>query len=179
MRRDSNEFVQDWAKERAKSMIANEAKEESEDEDGTGIDMNKTIDEEVNKGSLEEKKDFLVNFLKRKLIELGSKQATARTLGEDRSPERKPKKSVRFKRGDRVFRLMELDDKDSSSDSDHVEDFDLIFTMNEDVRKKGPRKKNKFPQKNAPYSVRGRNTQMEVSTSVIPIRRKSWRKKEP
>ena len=39
----SNEFVQDWAKGRAKSMIANEAKEESEDEDGTGIDMNKTI----------------------------------------------------------------------------------------------------------------------------------------
>ena len=116
----------------------------------------KNIDEEVNTGSLEEKKDFLMNFLKRKLIELGSKQATARTLGEDKSPERKPKKSVRFKRGDRVFRLMELDDKDSSSDSDHVEDFDLIFTMNEDVRKKETGKskryvkKNKFPQKKCP-----------------------------
>ena len=122
MRRDSNEFVQDWAKERAKSMLANEAAEESEDEDGTGIDMNKTITEEITKGSLEEKKDFLVNFLKRKLIELGTKQATARTLGEDKSPERRPKKSVRFKRGDRVFRLLELDDKDLSSDSEDVED---------------------------------------------------------
>ena len=81
MRRDGNEFVQDWAKERAKSMLANEATEETEDEDGTGIDMNKTITEEVTKGSLEEKKDFLVLFLKRKLLEIGTKEATSRTLG--------------------------------------------------------------------------------------------------
>ena len=134
-------------------MLANEAAEESEDEDGTGIDMNKTITEEITKGSLEEKKDFLVNFLKRKLIELGTKQATARTLGEDKSPERRPKKSVRFKRGYRVFRLLELDDKDLSSDSEDVEDFEMIFTMNEDVRKKETgksKKKNKFPLKKCP-----------------------------
>ena len=45
----------------------------------------------------EEKKDFLVLFFKRKLLEMGTKQATARTLGEEKLPERKPKKSVRFK----------------------------------------------------------------------------------
>ena len=153
MRRDSNEFVQDWAKERAKSMLANEATEDTDDEDGTGIDMNKTITEEVTKGSLEEKKDFLVLFMKRKLLEMGTKQATARTLGEDKSPERKPKKSVRFKRGDRVFRVLELNEEDFSSDSDELEDFEAIFTANEDIRKKEPgrgKKKTKFSSKKCP-----------------------------
>ena len=119
-------------------MLADEAIEDTDDEDGTGIDMNKTITEEVTKGSLEEKKDFLVLFMKRKLLEMGTKQATARTLGEDKSPERKPKKSVRFKRGDRVFRVLELNEEDFSSDSDELEDFEAIFTANEDIRKKEP-----------------------------------------
>ena len=157
MRRDSNEFVQDWAKERAKSILANEANEETDEEDGTGIDMDKTIIEEVTKGSLEEKKDFLVLFLKRKLLEMGTKQATARTLGEDKSPERKAKKGVRFKRGERMFRVLELNEGDYSSDSDEleafVEDFETIFTMNEDVRKKEPgkgKKKTKLTSKKCP-----------------------------
>ena len=67
--------------------------------------MDRTITEEVTKGSLEEKKDFLVRFLKRKLLEMGNKQATAITLGEDRSPKRKPNKSVRFRKGERMFSL--------------------------------------------------------------------------
>ena len=41
-----------------------EAAELHEDEDGTGIDMDKTINEEITKGSLDERKTFLVEFLR-------------------------------------------------------------------------------------------------------------------
>ena len=43
LKRDHNEFVNEWAKKRAKAMFASEEGEETDDEDGTGIDMNKTI----------------------------------------------------------------------------------------------------------------------------------------
>ena len=79
LRRDSEEFGAEWAKERAKSMIGGEESDEYDEEDG-GIDLNRTIAEETLKGSLEEKKNFLIKFLKRKLLEMGQKQATARTL---------------------------------------------------------------------------------------------------
>ena len=57
-----------------------------------------------------------------------------------------------------MFRVLELNEGDYLSDSDEleafVEDFETIFTMNEDVRKKEPSKKyvkkNKFPQKKCP-----------------------------
>ena len=89
-KRDGNEFASEWAKERAKSMMTNAAPESSDDDDA-GIDMNRTILDEITK-------DFLVTFLKRKLLEMGGKQATARTLGDDKSPERKSKRSIRFKK---------------------------------------------------------------------------------
>ena len=62
-RKDREEFGSEWTKERAKSMLASAAPEESDDEDA-GIDMNRTILEEITKGSLEGKKDFVVTFLK-------------------------------------------------------------------------------------------------------------------
>ena len=152
LKRDHNEFVNEWAKKRAKAMFASEGGEETDDEDGTGIDMNKTISEEIKKGSLDEKKEFLVEFLKTKLIELGSKQASARTLGEDKSPERNPRKSVRFKRGDKIFRLLEVGGNDSFSDSDNElsEEFEAILALKDDKKGKGSKKKNKFPLKKCP-----------------------------
>ena len=43
LRRDANEFENEWAKRRSKAMFETEAAELNEDEDGTGIDMDKTI----------------------------------------------------------------------------------------------------------------------------------------
>ena len=45
LRRDNNEFVTDWAKERAKSILAIEPEEDTDEEDDNGIDMDKTISE--------------------------------------------------------------------------------------------------------------------------------------
>merc|ERR1711888_126784 len=80
LRRDTNEFENEWAKKRSKAMFETEAEELAEDEDGTGIDMDKTINDEITKGSLDERTTFLVEFLRTKLLELGPKQASARNL---------------------------------------------------------------------------------------------------
>ena len=88
--------------------MAEKSEDSDEDEEDLGIDLNKTIAEEISKGSIDSKKDFLVKFLRRKLLELGQKQATARTLGEDMSPEKKGKRPVRFRRGDKVSRVKEV-----------------------------------------------------------------------
>ena len=76
---------------------------------------------------------------------MGQKQATARTLGEDMSPERKGKKALRFKRGDKVFRVKEVDPGECTSDSDVeaelVDNFEALFLMNEDERPKKLKKK--------------------------------------
>ena len=153
LRRDGAEFGTEWAKERARSMMATEIPEASDEDDDMGIDLNRTIADEISKGSLEAKKDFLVRFLKTKLLELGQKQATARTLGEDRSPERR-KKSVRFKRGDKVFRMKEIDPGECTSDEDEVEglidDFETLFLMNEDDRPKKTKKKASSVSKKCP-----------------------------
>ena len=73
LKRDANEFENEWAKKRSKAMFETEAAELNEDENGTGIDMDKTINDEITKGSLDERKTFLVEFLRTKLLELGSK----------------------------------------------------------------------------------------------------------
>ena len=82
--------------------------------------------------------------MKRKLLELGNKQSTARTLGEDKSPEGKQKKSVRFRRGEKVFRLTEVREDDSSSHSDDEisEELETILALKDDD------KRNKFKKKN-------------------------------
>merc|ERR1712030_113753 len=103
LRRDASEFENEWAKRRSKAIFDSEAAELSDDEEGIGIDMDKTINDEITKGSLDERKTFLIEFLRTKLIELGAKQAPVRNLGHEGIAEKKPKKTVRFKRGDRVF----------------------------------------------------------------------------
>ena len=107
------------AKKRAKTLLYSERSTalfdtDTDDEDGTGINMNHTISEEVPKETLDEKKTFLTEFLILKLRELVAKQASARNLGSDRSLEKK-KKSVRFTRGKRMFRIFEIDGNDKDS----------------------------------------------------------------
>ena len=53
----------------------------------------------------------------------------------------------RKKRGDKVFRLLEVGGNDSSSDSDDElsENFEAILALKDDEKGKGSRKKNKFP----------------------------------
>merc|ERR1711888_559091 len=92
LRRDASEFENEWAKRRSKAIFDSEAAEPSDDEEGIGIDMDKTINDEITKGSLDERKNFLIEFLRTKLIELGAKQASVRNLGHEGIPEKKPKK---------------------------------------------------------------------------------------
>ena len=59
--------------------------------------------------------------MRMKLLEMGSKQASARNLGNEASTEKKPKKMVRFKRGDRVFTVTEEKDSIDSDEEDLAE----------------------------------------------------------
>ena len=154
LKRDASEFENEWAKKRSKAMFATEATELDEDEDGTGIDMDKTINEEITKGTLDEKKTFLVEFLRTKLLELGSKQASARNLGSEAIADKKTRKTVRFRRGDKVFNVVEVNGEDDSLDSDDdlAESLETILALKgDDVRQQGSNKrKSKLPQKKCP-----------------------------
>ena len=48
-----------------------------------GIDFEKTISEEVMRGSLEKKRSFMVKFLHRKNYELSNRKVSQRTLNID------------------------------------------------------------------------------------------------
>ena len=150
LRRDANEFENEWAKRRSKAMFETEAAEPNEDEDGTGIDMDKTINDEITKGSLDERKTFLVEFLRTKLLELGSKQASARNLGNETITDKKPRKTVRFKKGDRVFSIVEEKEEGDSieSDEDLTESLETILALKGDYGKQQGlnEKKSKLPQ---------------------------------
>merc|ERR1711888_92240 len=116
--------------------------------------MDKTINEEITKGTLDEKKTFLVEFLRTKLLELGSKQASARNLGSEAIAHKKTRKTVRFKKGDRVFNIVEVNDEGDSLDSDEdlTESLETILALRrDDVRQQGSgKKKSKLPQKKCP-----------------------------
>ena len=73
---------------------------ESEDEDKL-VDLDKTITEENKSGSLTAKKDFLIKFHQRKLLELGDQQVTERTLGEATKNDKRTNRTVRFRSGER------------------------------------------------------------------------------
>ena len=154
LRRDASEFENEWAKKRSKAMFATEAAELDEDEDGTGIDMDKTINEEITKGTLDEKKTFLVEFLRTKLLELGSKQASARNLESEATADKKGRKTVRFRRGDKIFNVVEVDCEEDSLDSDNdlAESLENVLALKgDDIRQQGLNKrKSKLPQKKCP-----------------------------
>ena len=80
LRKDVSEFRREWSKEKASAMLSMSVPE-SDDEDKL-VDLDKTITEENKSGSLTAKKDFLIKFLQRKLLELGDQQVTERTLGK-------------------------------------------------------------------------------------------------
>ena len=72
-----------WSKVKTDySMTESSILGESDDSD-EGIDFEKTITEEVLRGSLEKKRTFLVKFLRRKSCELGNRKVSQRTLNID------------------------------------------------------------------------------------------------
>ena len=115
--------------------------------------MDKTINEEITKGTLDEKKTFLVEFLRTKLLELGSKHASARNLGSEVTADKKAKKTVKFRRGDKVFNVVEVNCEEDNLDSDDdlAESLETILALKgDDVRQQGLNKrKSKLPQKSA------------------------------
>ena len=79
------------------------------------------------------KKTFLVEFLRTKLLELGSKQASARNLGSEATADKKARKTVRFRRGDKVFNVVEVNCEEDSLDSDDdlAESLETILALKE------------------------------------------------
>ena len=154
LRRDANEFENEWAKKRSKAMFASEAASLVEDDDEeSGIDMDKTINEEITKGTLDEKKTFLVEFMRTKLLELGSKQAAVRNMEGENQTEKKEKRTIRFKRGDKVFRVTETNADDESSsedDTDLAESLEAVLALKDESPSMSARKRTKLPQKKCP-----------------------------
>ena len=99
LRKDVSEFRREWSKEKASAMLSMSVPE-SDDEDKL-VDLDKTITEENKSGSLTAKKDFLIKFHQRKLLELGDQQVTERTLGEATKNDKRTNRTVRFRSGER------------------------------------------------------------------------------
>ena len=130
--RDANEFRREWAQEKSYSILAGNIVEDEED---ALVDFNKTINDESNAGSLGSKKDFLIVFLTRKLLEMGKYQVSERTLGETMKNDKKVGKTVRYR--DKTFRLLEVSDDSDIDDIGGLDDSDIeektfsaIYAMN-------------------------------------------------
>ena len=92
-----------WSKVKTDySMTESSILGESDDSD-EGIDFEKTITEEVLRGSLEKKRTFLVKFLRRKSCELGNRKVSQHTLNID--PQAAGRSSFKIKKGERVFHV--------------------------------------------------------------------------
>ena len=75
--------------------------------------MGQTMAEEVELTSLDARREFLVKFLERKLIQLKDLQTGLRTLGEDGERKKNPRtglKKVQF--GERAFIMQEFTESD-------------------------------------------------------------------
>ena len=90
-------------------------------------------------------------------MELGSKQASARNLGNEATADKKGRKTVRFRRGDKVFNVVEVNCEEDSLDSDDdlAESLETILALKgDDVSQQGSNKrKSKLPQKKVPIKV--------------------------
>ena len=71
------------------------------EEDKQLIDMDRSIATESTRGCLDKKKKFLINFLTRKLVELGNRKTSPKNLNIDR-PHRN---SLQLKKGDKIFQV--------------------------------------------------------------------------
>ena len=113
MKKDEEDFDREWSKIKADELMLAGSPLDMDwgEENEHIIDMDKTIASEANRGCLEKKKKFLITFLTRKLVELGNKKTTARTL----SREKPIRKVAQLKKGEKVFRLTVED-----SDPDEV-----------------------------------------------------------
>ena len=118
MKKDEEDFDREWSKIKADELILVGSPLDMDwgEDDEHAIDMDKSIASEANRGCLEKKKKFLITFLTRKLVELGNRKTTARTLGRDR-----PLKSlVQLKKGEKIFRVtMEGSDLDETEETAH------------------------------------------------------------
>ena len=77
--------------------IGGEEGEDDREEEEELVDFNKTIAGELDMGALEAKREFLMKFLSRKLVELNEILASRRTRNFGRKEATEPAKNVNFK----------------------------------------------------------------------------------
>ena len=109
---DQSEFIRDWAKEKSSSVLSStmieiggEEGEDDREEEEELVDFNKTIAGELDMGALEAKREFLMKFLSRKLVELNEILASRRTRNFGRKETTGTAKYVKFK--DKTFQMVE------------------------------------------------------------------------
>ena len=97
---DQSEFIREWAKEKSSSVLSStmievggDEGEDDREEEEELVDFNKTIAGELDMGALEAKREFLMKFLSRKLVELNEILASHRTRNFGRKETTGPKPS--------------------------------------------------------------------------------------
>ena len=85
-KKDEEEFEREWSKVKAAewTLLGGPLGIDWVEEDKRIIDMDRSIATESTRSCLVKKKNFLINFLTRKLVELGNRKASARNLNIDR-----------------------------------------------------------------------------------------------
>ena len=97
---DQSEFILDWAKEKSSSVLSSTMIEPGEDdgeEEEELVDFDKTSAGKLDVKALEAKRDFLIKFLSRKLVELSEILASRRIRNFGRKETTGTTKYVKFK----------------------------------------------------------------------------------
>ena len=146
-KQDRNEFRREHAKEKVENRLAASSTlldvEEDEEEE---IDWNKTLAEEIEVTSLDSRREFLMKFWDRKLIQLKDMQTAERVLGTEKESRNVNKlKKVHF--GDKAFIMKEWSEGECSREelSDMEEIPSSVFLAGE--RRKNDRVKGKNDKK--------------------------------
>ena len=140
------------------SMTESSILDESDDSND-GIDSEKTISEEVLRGSLEKNRSFLVKFLHRKCCELGNRRASQRTINIDtQAAGRSP---FKIKKGERIFHVRVENTSEEEEDGDSLaKEFEKTFLgqmMNKPTQGGERKKVKKYPPKDCPLKCGARH----------------------
>ena len=159
-RKDRDEFRSDHAKEKVENRLASSTLlSDIDDEEADDVDWDKTMAEEVEATSLDSRREFLVKFLERKLIQLKDLQTGQRILGEDKERSKTPRaglKKVHF--GERAFLMQKFRESDYSEDElSEIEEISsnafVSFEKSKNNREKGKMQTGKKKEKSK-YSKR-------------------------
>ena len=126
-----------------------------DDDSEEDVDFEKTISEEVMKGSLEKKRAFMVKFLNRKNYELGNRKISQRTLKIDSQVAGKSTTTFKLKKGEKIFHIKDsdVDDGDTEVIAEELEKSFLGQVTSKPAPGAEGKKPKKYPPKGLPSQV--------------------------